>query len=138
MVERFTARHQRRSLNRPGELLARARDLSMRYFGGTLRPTSVEYVTNQNSLHGSCSVQTGRIRLSHRLASMPGWVRDYVLVHELAHLREPNHSARFWTLVNRYPLAERARGFLMGAGLEVPTDGQASPNDLDGELDITT
>jgi predicted metal-dependent hydrolase len=137
MVERFSARKQRRALNRPGELLGRARELSDRYFGGALRPSNVEYVTNQNSLHGSCSVRTGRIRLSHRLAAMPHWVRDYVLVHELAHLKEPNHSPRFWALVNRFPLAERARGYLMGAGLEAPTEGSDSGDDVDPDPDIT-
>jgi predicted metal-dependent hydrolase len=51
-------------------------------------------------------------------------VLDYVIVHELAHLRYHGHGPRFRALVDRYPLAERARGFLIAKGLEpeeVPT-----------------
>jgi len=124
MLERFGARADARSLPAPAALLSRARELSERYFAGELNPASVEIVTNQRTLYGSCSVQTGRIRLSHKLAGMPAWVRDYVLIHELAHLRVPRHNRRFWALVNRYELAERARGFLMGAGFV-----EASPLD---------
>ena len=116
MLERFRAREHVKALPSPNALLARARELSERYFGGELRPASVEVVTNQRTLYGSCSIQSGRIRLSHKLAGMPAWVRDYVLVHELAHLRVPRHNRRFWALVNRFELSERARGFLMGAG----------------------
>jgi predicted metal-dependent hydrolase len=62
---------------------------------------------------------------------MPEYVVDYVLVHELAHLIEPSHDARFWALVARYPRAERARGFL--EGVEVgQTDGE-SPSAGDGD-----
>ena len=45
---------------------------------------------------------------------MPQWVVDYVLVHELAHLLEPGHDANFWAWVDRYPQAERAKGYLIG------------------------
>jgi predicted metal-dependent hydrolase len=96
----------------------RAQQLNQKYFDGRLRWRSIRYVTNQNSRFGSCTPDDGTIRLSHRLAKMPVWVRDYVLVHELAHLVEANHGPRFWRLVNRFPLTERARGYLMAVGLE--------------------
>jgi predicted metal-dependent hydrolase len=102
----------------------RAQQLNQKYFDGRLRWRSVRYVTNQNSRFGSCTPDDGTIRLSHRLAKMPVWVRDYVLVHELAHLVEANHGSRFWRLVNRYPLTERARGYLMAVGLE-EVEGEA-------------
>jgi predicted metal-dependent hydrolase len=51
-------------------------------------------------------------------------VVDYVLVHELAHLLEAGHDANFWAWVDRYPKAERAKGYLTGwsaaAQLESP------------------
>jgi predicted metal-dependent hydrolase len=133
MVQRFQARRAKAAAEPPADLMRRAKQLSERYFQGALKPASVRYVTNQNRLYGSCSVRTGDIRLSHRLASMPVWVRDYVLIHELAHLRVPNHSSRFWALVNRYELAERARGYLMGAGLEPPAAGDEAPDDVEAD-----
>jgi predicted metal-dependent hydrolase len=62
---------------------------------------------------GSCTPATRSIRISNRLAPFPSWVLDYVIVHELAHLSVPDHSRAFWTLVERFPKAERARGFLV-------------------------
>ena len=89
-------------------------------------PSSVSWVGNQQHRWGSCTPSTGAIRLSDRLRRLPGWVVDYVLVHELAHLIEPSHSARFWSLVARYPQAERARGYLEGyqaaGGSGAPSD----------------
>ncbi|MET1062604.1 MAG: M48 family metallopeptidase, partial [Aeromicrobium sp.] len=63
---------------------------------------------------GSCSSGDRSIRLSHRLRGMPPYVVDYVLVHELAHLIEANHSRRFWALVDAFPHATQAKGFLEG------------------------
>lgn len=100
------------------ELQKRAQQLNRQYFNGRLKWQSIRYVTNQNTLYGSCTPSLGTIRLNHRLAEMPEWVRDYVIVHELAHLEEANHGPRFWKLVNNYPLTERARGYLMAIGLE--------------------
>ncbi len=117
--QRMERRARRPDLGDGGAALRRRADeLDRRYFAGRARPASVEYVPNQERRFGSCSVASRRIRLSHRLTDVPAWVRDYVLVHELAHLLEPGHSPAFWRLVNRYPLAERARGYLMALGLE--------------------
>ncbi len=96
----------------------RAQELNRQYFEGKLTWQSIRWVTNQNSRLGSCTPANETMRLSHRLATMPAFVRDYVIVHELAHLLEANHGPKFWKLVNRYPKTERARGYLMAVGLE--------------------
>jgi predicted metal-dependent hydrolase len=55
-------------------------------------------IRNQRSRWGSCS-PSGHIALNFRLLLMPPEVREYILIHELMHLRQPNHSIRFWRLV---------------------------------------
>lgn len=126
-VETMVARLEKSELRRrPTDqvLLQRALGLSDRYLGGLATPESVRWVENQKSRWGSCTPGDRTIRLSARLQGMPGWVIDYVLVHELAHLLEPGHDASFWSWVERYPHAERAKGYLLGwstaAKLDLP------------------
>ena len=67
-------------------------------------------VRDQKSRWGSCS-RRGTISLNWRLVQTPIQVRDYIILHELMHLREMNHSARYWREVERvcpdYLAAER-------------------------------
>lgn len=119
MVRKVLAREARTAGPRGDtELIERARCLARTHLGplleSTPEPAGVAWVTNQRQRWGSCTPSTGMIRLSHRLQAMPGWVIDYVLVHELAHLVEPNHSPAFWRLAESYPESERAKGYLEG------------------------
>ena len=116
LVEKVENRKRRQKLNDDGSLTRRAQELNEKYFDGKLE-FRIKYVTNQSSKSGSCTPATKTIRISDRVANMPPWVRDYVIIHELAHLVQPNHSREFWKLVNRYRYAERARGYLIAVGM---------------------
>lgn len=58
-------------------------------------------VNSAKKRFGSCSAE-GNINFSFRLCLYPNEVIDYVVVHELAHLKELNHSRRFWAIVEKY------------------------------------
>lgn len=96
------------------ELMALALVLREKYLPSAPPPSSVRWVTNQGKRWGSCTSADGSIRLSHLLRDMPSYVIESVLVHELAHLLEPNHSRAFRQLEASYPKLERANGFLEG------------------------
>ncbi len=123
---RIEKRQEREVLSDDG-LAQRAKAINREYFGGKLRWRSIRWVSNQNKRYGSCTPSQGTIRISHRVGALPQWVQDYVIVHELAHLLEANHGPRFWTLVNRYTLTERARGYLIALGLEGDDANSESP-----------
>ncbi|GAB3847742.1 M48 metallopeptidase family protein [Nesterenkonia populi] len=97
-----------------GALAERASALSAKYLDGIPQPTSVTWSSQQLRRWGSTTSTTGTVRLSARLKHMPGWVVDAVLVHELAHLLEPDHGAAFKKLVDRYPRTAEADAFLAG------------------------
>ena len=126
-------RSERRRRPSDADLMRRAAQLSERYLEGLARPATVRWVANQEQRWGSCTPADGSIRLSARLKGMPAWVVDYVLLHELAHLLEAGHTPTFWRLVERYPRAERARGFLEGVALASGQEayGEPSPGELD-------
>ncbi|GAY07080.1 putative predicted metal-dependent hydrolase [Pseudonocardia sp. N23] len=137
-LERSEAK--RRSPARTGNdaLLQRSLELSRRYLGPDAVPTSVRWVAPMRTRWASCTPVDGTIRVSERLRDVPGWVVDYVLVHELAHLLVPGHDDQFWELVRRYPRAERAIGYLEGlsaaAGLGfVGIDGDRADDATDDE-----
>jgi predicted metal-dependent hydrolase len=108
------ARSEQRGRRTDEQLMRRARELARDYLLDKVTPASVRWVSNMTTRWGSCTTGEGTIRLSDRLQPMPTWVIDYVLLHELAHLIEPNHDARFWGWVDRFPKAERAKGYLEG------------------------
>jgi predicted metal-dependent hydrolase len=117
---------KRRNRARPSDerLEQRARRLNLEVFGGRLRWTSIGYAEMEH-LWGSCTFTDGSIRISRRAAALPGWVIDYLLVHEMAHLEHSEHGPEFHALENLYPLSERARGYLMA--LDTFGGGAASP-----------
>lgn len=74
-------------------------------------PTPALFLSNAKTRWGSCNSKR-EVRLNWRLIQAPPALINYVIAHELAHLREMNHSARFWAVVAKlypdYPAAEQA------------------------------
>lgn len=130
-AERMRVRLERRLRRaRPTDerLEERARALNQRYFDGRLRWTSIAFA-EQSSRWGSCTYGAAVIRISTRAADLPPWALDYLLVHEMAHLEVPHHGPSFWALVNRYPLTERARGYLMALDHQAGRPDSDTPED---------
>jgi predicted metal-dependent hydrolase len=119
---KFEKKRIKEELDKKQSLAEIAAGLNEKYFSNKLKINSIEYVTGQNSKFGCCYCSSANIRISHKVGLMPDWVRDYVLIHEMAHLLEPNHGRRFWEIVARYRLAERAKGFLLATGFSFPSE----------------
>ncbi|MGC8676135.1 MAG: M48 family metallopeptidase [Candidatus Micrarchaeia archaeon] len=83
-------------------------------FGATLKKVSIMYA---RTVWGSCNAKTKTINLNFVLLFAPPEVLDYVIIHELAHMREQNHSKAFWSLVARaMPDYAKARAWLKKNG----------------------
>ena len=105
MREWYIARAKKRILPR---VVKRARELGVSF--GQAR------IVDNRYRWGSCTTRDN-INLNWRLIKAPIFVIDYVIVHELAHLLEPNHTPRFWNIVRtQVPTVDRARGWLKEHG----------------------
>jgi len=77
-------------------------------------------IRNQTSLWGSCT-RGGNLQFNYKLSSLPKETIDYVVVHEICHLKEHNHGSRFWELVsktvpNHKIIRKSLRGYIMQEG----------------------
>lgn len=111
VVQKLAARTSRRLATQDTDLKDRADELAKRF--RLPSPVTIEWSHRQLHRWGSCTPSNSHIRVSGRLAGMPGWVLDSVIVHELAHLEVAGHGPEFNALTARYPLTERATGYLM-------------------------
>lgn len=96
----------------------RAAHVARSYLDDRVKPVSIGWVTNQNTRWGSTTPATGKVRISHHLWSAPEYVVDYVIHHELCHLVEASHNARFRKLEALFPHAGQAKAFLEGMVFE--------------------
>ena len=117
IVEDVLAYRTRALQRNDTDLERRAREINETYFDGELRWHTIRWVSNIHYSLGTVTeggIGDGDIRISDQIKLWPQWVIDYVIAHELAHRKYPNHSAEFWAYLGRYPLTERARGFIDG------------------------
>jgi predicted metal-dependent hydrolase len=132
MAQELAERMRRRVDPNRIDLAARCRRIARQY--GLPRPKSVRWVDNMRQRWGSCTPEDASVRISSRLAAYPLWVLDYVLIHELAHLLVDSHGPEHDALVDRFPLAERARGFLIAVDLDPDHGGDEDPLLLVGDV----
>ena len=112
----FLRREAKRELDAASRRFARDLGLAVRRVS----------VRDQSSRWGSCST-TGMLSFSWRLILAPSHVLEYLAAHEVAHLVEMNHSAKFWRLVQRIcPDHERAKAWLDGHGADLHRYGLAA------------
>ena len=92
-----TARDYRARKDEAWQLITERVEHFNKLYGFTYAKISIR---NQKTRWGSCS-RRGNLNFNFRLINLPESLRDYVIIHELCHLGELNHSSRFWRLVAR-------------------------------------
>ena len=125
LEKRRQAEEYRKNRGAPGVLpereQAEKREEAKRYFAlqaeRYARRIGVSYgritIRDQKTRWGSCTPSSGRIRLNLQLAAYPTLCLDYVIVHELVHLKIPGHPKKFWETVGYYfPEYKKARDLL--------------------------
>jgi predicted metal-dependent hydrolase len=127
-VQKMSASFRRKASSDRIDLGHRADTLARRY--RLPQPSDIRWSDDMTTRWGSCTPATGAIRISNRLVPFPDWVIDYVIVHELCHLRVRGHGPAFWQLAGRYPRSERAIGYLIAKSGE--HDGDADDGDTSG------
>lgn len=114
LATRLVRRARASVLNSDDRALKLARRIADRF---PKKPTinDVRWSTGQKARWGSYSQRSGIIRLHASLGTLPAWVLEAVIAHELTHAIHPNHSPEFWKLLRKVcPSCDRARIFLEG------------------------
>jgi hypothetical protein len=125
IVEEVKRRRSRARSRADADLEAMARRINKEYFARQIDWHSIRWVGNMRKRLGSCTTggpTDGDIRISDRIRSWPQWVIEYVVAHELVHRVHPNHSKAFWAYLSRFPMSERARGFIEGTAYQLDED----------------
>ncbi|MBN1564788.1 MAG: M48 family metallopeptidase [Anaerolineae bacterium] len=128
IIDRVRKQRARARQQNDDDLEQRAQAINTRYFQSELQWHTIRWVGNMKRRLGSCTeggTTDGDIRISDRIKHWPDYVIDYIVAHELAHRKYPNHSRAFWDYVARYPHTERARGFIDGIAFAEGDDPEA-------------
>jgi predicted metal-dependent hydrolase len=114
LARKLVRRAHARQVNAHEDALTLARKVALR-FPDKPQVAEVLFVTTQEARWGSYSPATHTIRLHAALRSMPRWVLEAVVAHELAHVTHHDHSPAFWALLRRVcPDTDQAKAFLSG------------------------
>jgi predicted metal-dependent hydrolase len=96
-LSQYTPEHYRQHKASARKILTEKLALFATRYGFTYRSIAIR---NQKTCWGSCS-RNRIISLNYKIIFLPEAIQDYILIHELCHLKEMNHSVRFWALVER-------------------------------------